>query len=132
MPPTGARLHKGLVVEASRKQPPKGTDQRAEIGFEPWPGMLARRAQPVVKSDVGGAAIGFGIGTTFELNQRRGFLRPGRKDAARAVVFEAARDEAHAIRQQRRSQRVAGMAVIFLPVEGEAQNLATVDLAARR
>jgi len=48
------------------------------------------------------------------------------------VVFEAARDEAHAIRQQCRSERVAGMAVVLLPVEGKTQHPAAVDLAAAR
>ena len=79
--------------------------------------MLARRPQPVIKDDVGGAAVGFGKAAGFELNQRRGFLRPGRKYPARPVVFEAARDKPHAIRQQCRGERVAGMALVFLPVE---------------
>ena len=94
--------------------------------------MLAGRAQPVVKLDVGGAPVGLGEGAGFQLHQRRGFLRPGRQDAARAVIFEAAADQPYAIRQESRGQRVARMALILAVVETETQSLLAVDSAAAR
>ena len=132
MPPEGARLHEGFIVEAGREQRREAADQRAEISLEPRPGMLARCAQAVVKRDVGGAAVGLGKSAALQLNQRGRFFRPGREDAARPVIFEAARDQAHAICQQSCGERVAGMAFVFLSVEGEAQNLPAIDLAAGR
>ena len=41
-------------------------------------------------------------------------------------------DEAYAVRQQRRGERVAGMPLVLRAVEGEAQHAAAVDLAAPR
>ena len=130
--PQAARPDKRLVVKAGGKQWGDAPDQRAEIILETRPGMLARRPQPIIKGDVGGAAIGFGKAARFELNQRGGFLRPRRKYPARPMVFEAARDKPQAIRQQSRGERVAGMAFVVLPVEAEAQDPAAVDLAAAR
>ena len=92
--------------------------------------MLAYCAQSVIKRDVGGAAIGFGEAAALQLDQRGGFFRPGRENAARPVVFEAARNQPHAIRQERRGERVAGMALISLAVKGKTQHPAAVDLAA--
>jgi len=99
---------------------------------ETRPGMLARRLQPVIQRDVRGTAVGFGEPAGLELNQRRGLLRSRREYPARPVVFEAARHQPHAIRQQGRSQRVAGVPLVFLPVEDKTQNPAAVDLAAAR
>jgi hypothetical protein len=130
--PQAARPDKGLVIETGWKQRCDTADQRADITVETRPGMLARRLQPVIQRDVGGAAVGFGEVAGLELNQRRGLLRSRREYSARPVVLEAARDEAHAIRQQCRSERVAGVALVLLSVEGEAQNPAAVDLAAAR
>src|SRR5947207_14413369 len=77
--PQPARPDKRLVVKAGGKQWGDAPDQRAEIILETRPGMLARRPQPIIEGDVGGAAIGFGKAARFELNQRGGFLRPRRK-----------------------------------------------------
>ena len=74
--------------------------------------MLARRAQPVIERDLGRPAVRFGSAAGFELDQRRRLLRPGRDDAARAVVLETARDEADAVGEQGRGQRIAGMALV--------------------
>ncbi len=92
--------------------------------------MLARRAQPVVEGHFGGPAVGFAMGTGFELDEGRRLLCAGREDAARAVVFEAARDEAHAVGEQCRGQRIAGMALIATPVKPEVEEPAAVDEAA--
>src|SRR5262249_10734903 len=127
-----ARLHEGLIIEARREQWRCAADQRSGVMFEPRPGMLARRAQTVVKDDVRCAAIWLGEAAGLQLHERRGLLRSRRKNPARPVVFEAARDKPHAICEQRRSQRIAGMAFAFLAVEGEAQHAPAVDLATAR
>src|SRR5947207_807933 len=75
-------------------------------------------------------AVRFDRRAGFELNQRRRLLRPSRDDAARAMVLEAARDEPDAIGQQGGSERVAGMALIFMPIKPEVENPAAVDIAA--
>ena len=63
--------------------------------------MLARGVRPVVEEDVSGPPVRLGDSAGFELNHGRGIFDPSRKNAARAVVFEAARDKADAVREQR-------------------------------
>ena len=91
--------------------------------------MLARRKQPGIERDLGRAPVRLGVGAGFELHQRRRLLGAGRDDAPRPMVLEAAPDETHAVCQQGRSQRIAGMALVFTAVEPESEQPAAVDRA---
>jgi hypothetical protein len=53
----------------------------------------------------------------------------GRHDPARTVVLEAARDEVHAVREQRGRERVALEALIGAAVERERQRNRAIDAA---
>ena len=56
-----------------------------------------------------------------QLHERIGFLGAGAEDATGAMVLEAAPDEMDAVRKQRRSERVAGVANVASTVEGEME-----------
>ena len=65
-----------------------------------------------------------------ELDQRVGLLRAGGDDAAGPVILEAAPHQMHAVGEQGGGEGVAGMALVALAVEGEADGLGAVDAAA--
>src|SRR5262249_22460683 len=67
-----------------------------------------------------------------EPDQRRWFLHSRGKNPPRAMELEAARDQPHAVRQQRRGQRVAGMTLVFLAVKTEADRPVAIDTPAMR
>src|SRR5260370_20224608 len=94
--------------------------------------MLAGRPQAGIKRALGRPAVGSGRAAGFELNEGSGLLRPGRDDAARAVVLEAARDQPDAIGEQGRRERIPGMALIGAPVKPEVEDPEAVDRAADR
>jgi hypothetical protein len=54
-----------------------------------------------------------------QLHERVRLLGARAEDATRTVILKGAADEAHAVRQQRRGERVAAIAAIALAVEGE-------------
>ena len=74
--------------------------------------------------------VGIGGAAPAQLHQGVGFLGPGREDAARAMVFEAAPDQMNAVRQQRRGQGVAAEAPVRPAIEGEGEGAGAVDAAA--
>ena len=67
-----------------------------------------------------------------DTQQRIRFLDSGCQDAARAVVLEAARDDAHPVRKQRRPQRVTVIAGQLPSVEPELDRAVAVDPPALR
>src|SRR5262249_41411281 len=94
------------------------------------PAVLALGDKPVVKLGHGGAGIGLGAHVSAEAHQRVRLLGPGGENAARPVILEAAADKAHAVRQQSRRERVAGMASVSAAVEREGEGARAVDRAA--
>ncbi len=111
MPRPGGILER-LVVEPGGQQRRQDIVDRAEIEAERRGMVLALGAQPVVQFDLRGAQVRRAARSVADdRDQRRGFIRPGRQHAARAVVFERAPQQVHAVRQQRRGQRVAGAAL---------------------
>ena len=79
------------------------------------------RYQPVIEFDHRGARIGFLAPALAQFDQRIGLGRTRRDHAARPVIFERAAHQMDAIGDQRRSQRIAGMAGEALAVEGEVR-----------
>ena len=129
-PPPALRPHEGLVVEARREQRAEDVVQRPQVEADGWPAVLARGSEAVVQLDLGGADVGLGARAAAQLHERVRLLGAGAEDAARAVILEAAPDQMDAVRQQRRSERVAGVALVAGAVEGEMQRLPPIDPAA--
>ena len=78
-------------------------------------------AQAVNQLNLSHARIGHGAGTVKQLHQGIGLLHPGAQNAARAMVFPAARHQRYAVGQQGRGQRVAGQTLKAAAIEGETQ-----------
>ena len=117
--PERRRPHEGLVVEAGRQQRRDQRVDRQQIEPQRRPAVLAGGDEAVVELGRGGARVGLAPRAGPQLDQRIGLLRSGRQDAARAMILERPPDQMHAVGQQRRRQRVAGMAAVAAPVEGE-------------
>ena len=130
--PPGRRPHEGLVIEAGHEQPGHEPRGRAQIEPQRRPAVDALGGEPVVKLDFGGAQVGLRERTRLQQDERVRLLRPGRHHPARPVVFEAAAEESHAVREQGRRERVAGMAGVAPAVETECEGARPVDPAAGR
>ncbi len=130
--PEPRRPHESLVVEAGREKRREQAVDRQDIEAERRPAVLARGVETVVKLDRRGARVGLAPGAGAQLDEGVGLLRAGRHDAARPVIFERAADQAHAVRDQRRGQRVAGEADIAFAVEVKIQLALARDKAAVR
>ena len=96
------------------------------------PPVLAGGGEPLIELGHGRARVGLATRAVAQFNERVGLLGAGGEDAARPVIFERAPHETHAVRQQRRGQRVAGIPAIGLAVEGERQRARAVDEPAAR
>ncbi len=106
--PGTLRRHEGLVIETGRQQWRHQRGGGAEVEAERGKPILAGRHEPVIELDHGGARIRLGASAVAQANQRIGLFGSGAQNAARAVVFEAAPDQADAVGEQRRRQAVAG------------------------
>ena len=129
--PERGRPHEGLVVEAGGQDRSEHGVDRQQIEAQRRPAVLAGGDETIVKLGGGGARVGLATRALPQLHQRVRLLRPRREDAARAVIFERPADQVHAVRQQRRRQRVAAMAAVGAAVEREGERLRAIDRAAR-
>ena len=87
--PKRARPHEGLVVKTSREKHPQPVVDRAEIGFERGPAVLADRRQAVMNFNTGRPQIrGETPGAAINRDQRIGFLAARRQQATWSVIFE--------------------------------------------
>ena len=80
----------------------------------------------------GGARVRLATAVAREIEEGVGLLDPMSADAARPVGLEAAADDGDAGAEQRRGERVAGVAAIGAAVEGEGDRAGAVDRAAAR
>ena len=69
--------------------------------------VLAGGVQAFEQFDCRGPRVGFLRGTFPELYQRIGLFRPGRENAARAMILERPAYQALAVGKQGRGKRVA-------------------------
>ena len=129
--PERGRPFEGLVVEAGREQGAQQAVQGHQVERERGPAVLACRDQPVLQLGHGRPAVGLGARPFAEPHERVRLLRTGREDAARAMVLEAAPDQPHAAREQRRGERIARVPLMVAAIEAEAERLAAVDQPAR-
>ena len=67
------------------------------------------------------------MAAVFELDEGVRFFAAGGEDAARAAVFVALADDAHAVGDERRGEGVAGKALVGFAVPVEADGLAGID-----
>ena len=125
--PEGARPHEGLVIEAGTQKGGGQIVHRQQIMAQRRPAVLALRAQPFIDFLHRGADVRGLLIALQNLDQRIRLFRPGGQHAARAVVLEAASDQLHPVRQQRRRQRIARMPGKGPPVEAKADGSAAVD-----
>jgi hypothetical protein len=72
-------VDEGLVLEAGREQRGEPAGKGAKIDGQARPGMLARRAEPVIERDVGRPAVGLGNGAGFERTIADGSSAPAEK-----------------------------------------------------
>ena len=129
----GDRRGRGLVDHSpgpEAVEPEGSRDGMRRVARERRPAVLADGFEPVVKLDRRGAEIGRAALGPPDLHERVGLLGAGRKDPARAVIFEGAADEVDAVGQERRGERVARMAREPLAVERKGQGAAAVDAPA--
>ena len=131
-PGAEAAAHEGLVVETGREDRREPVVHPHQVEIDRRPGIDARRGQAAIKFDLGGTQVRLGVSAGLELDQRIRLFRAGAPDAARAMVFEAARQRKGAIGQQGGGQCVAGVAGEGLAVEGEGKQRIPVDPAAGR
>ena len=130
--PETRRPHEGLVVEARRDRLSGEAVNRHQVERERGPAVLASRDESVEELDLRRLRVRRRAAAFAEFDERVRLLRASGQDSARPVIFEAAADEAHAVGDQRGSERVSGMADECLPVEAEPERLASIDEAALR
>ena len=129
--PKRRRPHEGFVVKPCREKAVQLVVDRHRVQLEAGPSVLACRLQPVEEFGHRRPRIRFLPRARAQMDQRVRFFRPCRQRPARAVILKAPPHQPHAIGEQRRGQRVALVADIAVPVKGEAEGFAAVDLAAR-
>ena len=121
--PQALRPFEGFAVETGRHV---ALRQAADEAFAA-PYGAAARFQPGVEFDLGCFLVGGGMAAVFELDEGVWFFATGSEDAARAAVFVALSDDAHAVGNECGGEGVAGKALVGLSVPVEADGLAGID-----
>ena len=124
--------HECLVVEPGGNHGAEQTVHRAGVEPHARPAVLACGGQTVVDLHLGRPRIRLADRAGAELNQRVGLLDSVSDDPARAVILEAASDQAHAMGEERGGEGVAGIAGISITVEREAHGIPAVDASTGR
>ena len=124
--PAAGKSHECLVVEPGREQPGQSVADGAQVEADARPAVDAACAQAFPERKGRRPDVGLVV-VAVELHDGVGLLGAGRDDPPRAVVLEAAPDQPHPIGDQRRCERVAGVAFAFPPVESEPKPGRTID-----
>ena len=122
--------HERLVVEPCNKQRRGQLVHRHHVERQAGPAVLAGRDQPLIQFYHRRGRVRLGARASAQGHQRVGFRTARGQNPARAMVFETAPEQPHAMRQQRRSERIAGVPGVRLAVEGKRQGLRAVDQTA--
>ena len=128
--PVPARPHHRLVVERGREQRLEKAEHSEEIETHRGPGVLAAGTQPRIERLQRGAHVGFGPRPFLQLHECVGLFLARRHQAARTVQLEAAPQNTHTVREQRRGERIARIAAIGLAVEEKTDGRGGVDTRA--
>ena len=121
--PQALRPFEGFAVEAGRHV---ALRQAADEAFAA-PYRAAARLQTRVEFDLGRFLIGGGMAAVFELDEGIRLFAASGEDAARAAVFVALSDDAHAVGNECGSEGVARKALVGFAVPAEADGLAGID-----
>jgi hypothetical protein len=105
--PGPGRPHEGLVVEARAEQRRGQPVDRHQVERQRRPPVLADDAQAFGDLDDGRGTVGRRTVGALDVDEGAGLLVARRDDAARSVILEAAAEEPHALREQRRGDGVA-------------------------
>src|SRR5258708_5532520 len=125
--PGTARPHEGLVVEARREEPRQRIVDATHIELKGRPAILAMGVQVAIQLNLGRAQVWRDArGVAADGDERIRLFGAGRKNAARPMIFEGTSDEVNTVREQRRGQRIAPIALIGSAIEGEGQDLLPV------
>ena len=116
-----------LVVEPRRHELRKTPAEALQIERERGPSCRSAGNEALVELDLRRLEIGDGERAGLDLHERVRLLRAGADDAARPAVLEAARQHPDPMRQQRRGERIAGVAAEALPIERKGERAAPID-----
>ena len=128
--PHGCRPHEGFVVEARREEALQDRVHRADVELQRREAVLALCVKAVIELVLGGTQLRLGPGAAADADERVRLFRSDGDDAARTVVLEGTADKMDVVGEQRRSERVALIALIALAVESEGERACAVDPAA--
>ena len=125
------RPEERLVIEARRQERRQPVEQSGAVGRRRRRRIDRAHGEVVLERLSGRAQIWGGDAAARHVDDRVRLLGPSAPDSARAVIFEAAADDADAVRQQRRSDAVALEADVGLAVKREYAGAPAIDAAAR-
>ena len=128
--PEGARMDEGLVVKARGQQRRQPVGDRAQIGVQRGPAVLAAQHHARHQGRGAGPLVRFEPAALAQPEQGVRFLGPRGEGPARAVILEGPAHQHLAVGQQRRGQRVALHAAQVPAVEAEGKLPGAVDQAA--
>src|SRR5215472_195846 len=122
-----ARPLEGLVIEPCRQERGESTVQRADIEADARPAIDAPGAESLNQWNERRAHIRRAARACAGIDDGVRLLHSATEDSARTVELEAAAEESHVVREQRRGQRVAMEPAVSTSVEGEAERARTID-----
>ncbi len=97
----------GFVIKAGGQECGKPIVDRGNVEAHAGPAIHAFRGQTLLNFQQAGAHIRRAPRTRPHIHKTRRFFDAAAVDPARPMQFDAASDELHAVRQQRRGQRIA-------------------------
>ena len=128
--PVPTRPLEGLVVEPRWPEPVGKIEHPPAIESDAGPGIFGGRGQTLDQRLHRRPHQRHREHAGVDSEQRVGLLHSRGQNSARAVILEAATDDAHAVREQCRSQRIASVAREPLTIAGKGQRPVTLDESA--
>ena len=129
-----ARPEEGLVIEAGGHEAREDVEEREEVAFGARHGVDRPRGErdALFEKRRSGARVRLAPAVARQVEEGVGLLDPMPADAARPMGLEAAADHGDAGAEQRRGERIAGVAAEDAAVESEGDRPGAVDRAAAR
>ena len=124
--------YEGFVVETCGQNPMEEIQRALDITLSGRPGVYRTRLHSIDKWCRRCRAVWQLYAVQGDVEDRTRIIEPSPPDPSGAMVFEAAPHDAHATCQQRRGERVTGMASVVTPVKSKAQDFGAINQTARR